>query len=123
MIVTLGAGALWAEDAYLESDGTERTGINSRYFFTPQSRIEVDYAWTATEPRQMRLFGADGVEPAVSIYINGNGYTAYGTGGVNGTPNPFTGYPNNILVDTARHTAILDRKNAKGYFITGGVTN
>ncbi len=35
MIVMLGAGALWAEDAYLESDGTEKTGINSRYFFTP----------------------------------------------------------------------------------------
>ena len=123
MVMTLSAGALWAEDAYLESDGSAENGINSRYFFNPKSRIEVDYQWTATEPKQMRLFGADGVEPAVSIYINGSGQTAYGTGGKNNTPNPFKGYSNNIPVDTARHTAILDRKNAKGYFITGGVTN
>ena len=29
MIVTLGAGALWAEDAYLESDGSAENGIIS----------------------------------------------------------------------------------------------
>ena len=34
MIVALGAGALRAEDAYLESSGG--TGINSRYFFNPK---------------------------------------------------------------------------------------
>ena len=112
-----------AEDAYLESDGSAENGINSRYYFNPLSRIEIDYQWTETEPKQMRIFGADDTEPAVSVYINGSGYTAYGTGGKNNTSNPFKGYPNNILVDTARHTVILDRKNSKGYFITAGVTN
>ena len=41
-VAMLGACALWAEDGYLESSGG--TGINSRYFFNPKSRIEVDFA-------------------------------------------------------------------------------
>ena len=35
------------DDGYVESDGT--VGVNSRYFFNPKSRIEVDYALTDTK--------------------------------------------------------------------------
>lgn len=64
--VTLCAGVLWAEDAYLESSGG--TGINSRYFFNPKSRVEVDFALTDTTTQQQRVWGMDATSPMGSLY-------------------------------------------------------
>ena len=78
MILALGAGALRAEDAYLESSGG--TGINSRYFFNPKSRVEVDYALTDASIAQARVWGMDATSPMGSLYVQGTLNVAFGSG-------------------------------------------
>ncbi len=119
MIVTLGAGALWAEDAYLESDGSAGAGINSRYFFNPKSRIEVDYALTDASIQQARVWGMDVTSPMASLYVQGTLNVAFGSGNTFVNSDTLTG----LRADTVRHTAILDVANRQAVYMTGTTTN
>ena len=69
-----------ADDACIISDGTAETGINSGYCWGPLSRVELDFAFDATEPRQMRIIGADttATRAKMSCYITGGGEIAFG---------------------------------------------
>ena len=80
MVLALGAGTLWAEDAYLESDGSAGAGINSRYFFNPRSRIEADFALTDASIQQARVWGRDSASPMASLYVQGTLNVAFGSG-------------------------------------------
>ena len=119
MIVTLGAGALWAEDAYLESDGSAGAGINSRYFFNPKSRIEVDYALMDASIQQARVWGMDATSPMGSLYVQGTLNVAFGSGDTFVNSDTLTG----LRADTLRHTAILDVVNRQAVYMTGTTTN
>ena len=72
-IVTL--YAVWAEeDAYIESDGSAGAGINTGFFFGPQSKVEIDFQMTTNDANQARLFGASGTQnddskPECECYI------------------------------------------------------
>ena len=109
------------DDPYIESDGTAQTGINSRYKWNALSRVEVDYAYTATTPVQMRVFGADWEAPRASLYLQGTGRVAFGFDSADHTA--FTACTTSNLVDTVRHTAIADQKLGKAWISTCGVTN
>ena len=59
------------EDAYIVNTGSEIKGVNSRFFWKPGAKIEVDYALTdATSGSGYRIFGAEssGVGQKVSCY-------------------------------------------------------
>ena len=105
------------DDGYVESDGT--VGVNSRYFFNPKSRIEVDYALTDTTTGQQRIWGMDGQSPMASLYVQGALTMAFGCGDTFVNSDTQTGF----AADTVRHTAILDVNNKTAAFITGTTTN
>lgn len=114
-LVSFGA---FAEDAYIEANGNQ--GINSGYYVTPKSRIEVDFQMTTSASGldyQMRVFGADGASGYASLYFGDparNYKLGYG--------DTFTGVylaPN----DMVRHTVVMDLYRKVGHFVTDGVTN
>jgi len=116
----VGAMALMAEDAYVETDYTQGQGINTGYCMTPDTRWEVDFQLTETTNKQARIVGGDYGSPNffVSCYINGAGNFSFGAG------DTFKAFSTGIAVDTARHTAILDCFTKKMYYINAaGVTN
>ena len=105
------------DDGYVESDGT--VGVNSRYFFNPKSRIEVDYALTDVATQQQRIYGRDAAGPASSFYVQGSLNVAFGCGDTFSNDGLQTG----LKADTRRHTAILDVNEKKAALITGTTTN
>ncbi len=121
-LLLLGAMALMAEDAYVETDYIQGQGINTGYCMTPNTRWEVDFQLTETTNKQARIVGGDhdATDPKffVSCYINGGGHFSFGAG------DTFQAFSTDIPVDTARHTAILDCFTKKMYYIdAAGVTN
>lgn len=100
-----------AEDAYIESDGTQ--GINLGYLTTPNTRYEIDYQMTQIVG-QMRPFGEAGGGVAAELYIQG---TATGSGNVAfGSGNPWKGQTTGVASDLNRHVAVLDLANREcGY--------
>ena len=116
-LTAFGACALWAEDGYLESSGG--TGINSRYFFNPKSRVEVDYALTDASITQARVWGMDSTSPMGSLYVQGTLNVAFGSGDTFVNSDTQTG----LRADTLRHTAILDVAQREAVYMTGATTN
>lgn len=106
-----------AEDAYLESSGG--TGINSRYFFNPKSRVEVDFALTDTTTQQQRVWGMDATSPMGSLYVQGTLNVAFGSGDTFVNSDTLTLLP----CDTLRHTAVLDVAQRVAAYTTGGTTS
>ncbi len=100
-----------AEDAYIESDGTQ--GIDMSYFTTPQTRYEIDYQMTAIRG-QNRPFGAAAGDLSAELYIQGeevgSGNVAFGVG------NTWKGQTTGVASDLNRHVAVLDLANREcGY--------
>ena len=113
------------DDPCIISDGTAQTGINSGCFWGPLSRIEVEYAFDALSPVQMRIFGADGKVPCASFYLNGSGNASFGFDKADNSA--FQALSTGVVADMRRHIAIADQKAGKAYYIlkteTGVVTN
>ena len=124
--VALAAPALHADDPCIISDGTDGTGINSGYCWGPLSRVEVDFAFDATTPVQMRIVGADtdATSAKMSFYITSAGETAFGFNYADDNT-AFSGHYTEIAADTARHVIVADQKNKKAYYISQatGITN
>ena len=112
-----------AEDAYIESDGTQ--GINLGYLTTPNTRYEIDYQMTEIVG-QMRPFGEAGGDLSAELYIQG---TATGSGNVAfGAGDSWVGQPSGVASDLNRHVAVLDLANhecgysGKGLYAFTGAT-
>ena len=103
------------EDAYIESTGTQAISLGRK--MTPQTRWEVDFAYTDVTAQQ-RLFGVSSGAGQLALYISGANVFSFGaslpTAG---------GYPTAVAADTSRHIAIGDGTAGRGYIVTGGVTN
>ena len=114
----------FAEDAYIESDGT--SGILTDYKLKSTTRIEVDFALTETGHGNARVFGADRSHTALhlsgSLYVHSNGshwQVHVGDG---------TAYKNHYVKsggtlyesDTVRHVAEIDYPNRKLRLYTNG---
>lgn len=104
-----------AEDAYLESDGTQ--SVNTGYFVNPRTRIEVDFQMTEIA-NQVRIFGADIAPTEFSALYIGNDGTKFNYG----FGDTFGGWTA-ADVDLNRHTFVLDSPNGVAHFVTAGVTN
>ena len=48
------ASSAFAEDAYIESDGSRGAGINTGFFVGPQTKIEIDFQLTTNSQNQVR---------------------------------------------------------------------
>jgi hypothetical protein len=95
-----------AEDAYVESDGTQ--AINLGYLTKPDTRYEIDYQMTAIVG-QMRPFGEAAGTLSAELYIQGN---ATGSGNVAfGVGETWKGQYTNMGADLNRHLAVLDLAN------------
>ena len=104
-----------ASDAYIESTGTQAISLGRK--MTPNTRWEVDFAYTDTTAQQ-RLFGVSSGAGQLALYISGGNVFSFGAS----LPTP-GGYPTAVAADTARHVAIGDGTAGRGYIVTGGVTN
>ena len=115
-VLTIAAAvAARAEDAYIQTDGTQ--GVNSGWYMTPDTCVEIDFALTEVAA-QARVFGADNKNTLqAGFYVDSSLKFSMGIG------DAWKGYGTGISADTERHTAILDSYNSKMYFITDGVTN
>ena len=113
------AGAIcltaFGEDAYIESTGTQAINLGRK--MTPQTRWEVDFAYTDVTAQQ-RLFGVSSGAGQLALYISGTSVFSFGAS----LPTA-AGYPTAVAADTARHVAIGDGTVGRGYIVTAGVTN
>ena len=100
-----------AEDAYIESDGTQ--GINLGYLTTPNTRYEIDYQLNAIKG-QNRPFGEATGNQSAELYIQGE---ATGSGNVAfGVGNSWKAQTTGVGADLNRHVAVLDLANREcGY--------
>jgi len=111
-------GAVWAEDAYIQSDGTQY--IKTGYYANPTTKIVCDFAYVEVSTLQQRIFGAASDDGSAGLslasYINGSGQYAWkfssnASGGWTGT---------GITATTDRRTITLDGPNNMMTLTTGG---
>ena len=99
-----------AEDAYIESDGTQ--AINLGYLTTPNTRYEIDYQLTATT-KQYRPFGQADTSVQnlnAELYVQDTLNVAFGVG------DTWKGHATGVASDTDRHVAFIDFANREcGY--------
>ena len=116
-VVALVAGthSSFAEDPYIESDGTQ--AINTGYYVNAKTKVVIDFQQTA-KVDQMRLFGQNGRGNFAQVYSgDGNANLKFGYG--NATFSGVVIAPNNLV----RNTIVYDGPNSVGYLIQNGVTN
>ena len=121
--ITLASATIaWADDAYIESDGT--TFINSRWYMNPNGRIEVDFARTEdSKPSSwLYLFGAadrdasSTIGTRVGMFVNVNGPYFVAGDAVDKWISPYT------APDTERHIAAIDVRAMKYCYYMKGQT-
>ena len=100
-----------AEDAYIESDGTQ--AINLGYLTTPNTRYEIDFQLKSIVG-QIRPFGEATGGLSAELYIQGN---ATGSGNVAfGAGDSWVAQTTGVASDVNRHVAVLDFANREcGY--------
>ena len=104
------------EDPYIESDGT--TVVNTGVFPDTDLRMELDYALTTTEEKDVRVTGNNvNNGQTIELYVSNDGTKmnfCIGKGWVGGTS--MGG------LDTRRHTFVADIPNGKAHMISGSTT-
>lgn len=110
------AAGTFAADAYVEADGTQ--AIVTDYYPNPATKIVADYAYTATTPAQMAVFGCDG-NLVVRHYINGSSGYAFAFRDSSGDWLPVVP-SGQLTVTTDRRTFVLDGPNKTATLYTDG---
>ena len=109
------ASSAFAEDPYVESDGTQAVVLD--YFANPNTKIEVDFALTDLR-QQTRVFGESGMNAGVSCALYISGGNVYSWGFQNGDGDwQWT----SVAVSTDRRTFVLDGPGRKVQVIKDGV--
>ena len=110
LVLALAASVLFAEDAYIESFGTNCVPIN--YYTTPNTKYVIDFAYIGTT-RGTTIFGdcLGGDGPRVNLRVNDNDsfeVSCYGS------------YTGRIIArDEVRHVAVLDIPGKLATIYTG----
>lgn len=115
-----------SDDDYILSDGRNNQTIDTGYQCTGSTRIEADYAFTATNQpfgHQQVLFGNVTDKVNFNAYINGSSCYAYScyTVNENGAPGRYIG--SGVANSLARKTIIIDAVERQAYVLTAGYTN
>ena len=121
------ASSVSAEDAYIESDGSAGAGINTGFFFGPQSKIEIDFQLTTEDANQMRLFGASGIsgndaKPECECYIGADTAGTKKFSFICGKSGGERQSSNFKAIDLQRHRIVLDFYEAKEFQVWTGDT-
>ena len=116
--------AAFGEDAYIESDGSTGAGINTGFFFGPQSKVEIDFQLTTDEANTMRLFGAAGAsgndaQPEGECYIGSNSAGTQMFSFICAKQGARQS-SNFKAIDTQRHRIVLDFYEAKEFQVWTG---
>ncbi|MBQ6008185.1 MAG: hypothetical protein IJL17_06580, partial [Kiritimatiellae bacterium] len=101
------ASSAFAEDPYVESDGTQAVVLD--YFVNPKTKIVADFAFQAPLTRQWRLFGVEGSSAVFACLYISNG-DVYSWSWKNSSGNYTWTY---VRVTTDRRTITLDGPNKK----------
>ena len=117
----------YAEDGYIESDGSTGAGINTGFFFGPQSKVELDCQLTdvSDSVAQVRLLGASGnqnedAKPECEFYIGRNGALMFSfICGKKGNARQASNFYN---IDLVRHRIVLDFYETKQFQVWTGDT-
>ena len=117
----------FAEDAYIESDGSIGAGVNTGFFFGPQSKVELDCQLTdvSDSVAQVRLLGASGnqnddTKPECEFYIGRNGALMFSfISGKKGNARQASNFYN---IDMVRHRIVLDFYETKQFQVWTGDT-
>jgi len=114
VVLAFAASSGLAGESFLEGVGQRAAVLDC--FATSATRIEVDFALTDAETKQMRVFGADERSAGLcaSLYVNGAGQFCFGAG------DRFTAYPTGIPADTVHHLAVLDFPARRARLYTAG---
>ena len=119
--------AAFAEDAYIESDGSTSAGVNTGFFFGPQSKVELDCQLTdiADSVEQVRLLGAagtreDDTKPECEFYIGRNGPMKFSF--ICGKKGNERQASNFYDIDMVRHRIVLDFYETKQFQVWTGDT-
>ena len=101
-----------ANDAYVESDGTQAMATD--YYINGKTKIEIDFQLNEVTTQQ-RVFGQDGNACGnhAVVYVSGGNQIAIGYGATWKVAGLCT-------VDKVRHTVVYDAANTKGYIVTDG---
>ena len=117
----------FGEDAYIESDGSNGAGINTGFFFGPQSKVEIDCQLTdiSDSVEQVRLLGASGTKnddtrPECEFYIGRNNGLKFSF--ISGKKGNARQASNFYPIDMVRHRIVLDFYEAKQFQVWTGET-
>ena len=117
----------FAEDGYIESDGSAGAGINTGFFFGPQSKVELDCQLTdvSDSVAQVRLLGAAGekendAKPECEFYIGRNGALMFSF--ISGKKGNARQASNFYDIDLVRHRIVLDFYETKQFQVWTGNT-
>lgn len=113
------------DDPCIISDGTAETGINTGFFWGPDARVEIDCAFDALSPYQMRIVGADRDSSAnMAFYLNGAGNASWAFNKTDGASES-TPVSTGLAADFRRRILVADQTEKKAYYILAenGVTN
>ena len=121
------ASSTFAEDAYIESDGSVGAGINTGFFVGPQTKIEIDFQLTTNSQNQVRFFGAKGTEksdadPECECYIGKNSSDVECFSFISGASGGTRQASNLKAIDTLRHRFVLDFHEAKEFQVWTGTS-
>ena len=105
------AGAVSAADAYIESDGTQF--MNTGYYPGPKTKIEVDFQLTEAIKGKDCIFGNYG-DANFSVLLYAQPETQSKKFQFCGKDGGWQGQNLNVLVDTERHTMVIDVPKKKG---------
>ena len=113
------------DDPCIISDGTAQTGINTGFFWGPDARAEIDFAFDALAPQQMRVVGADQDAAAnMAFYLNSanNASWAFNASDETHTSTP---HSTTLQADFRRRRIVADQAAKKAYYILAetGETN
>ncbi|MBR2837940.1 MAG: hypothetical protein IKE55_04095 [Kiritimatiellae bacterium] len=110
----------FGEDAYIESDGSTGAGVNTGFFFGPQSKVELDCQLTdiSDSVEQVRLLGAAGAQtndtmPECEFYIGRNNGMKFSF--ICGKKGNLRQASNFYPIDMVRHRIVLDFYEAKQF--------
>ena len=117
----------FGEDGYIESDGSTGAGVNTGFFFGPQSKVELDCQLTdvSDSVEQVRLLGAVGTRtndtmPECEFYIGRNNGLKFSF--ISGRKGNLRQASNFYPIDMVRHKIVLDFYEAKQFQVWTGDT-
>ena len=117
----------FGEDGYIESDGSTGAGVNTGFFFGPQSKVELDCQLTdiSDSVEQVRLLGAVGARtndtnPECEFYIGRNNGMKFSF--ISGRKGNLRQASNFYPIDMVRHRIVLDFYEAKQFQVWTGET-